>query len=42
MNIKKLLGEEIKKLNPGTIIVAPENSNLEESLKNFKILEKAS
>lgn len=31
---------DIREMNPNTIIVAPENCNLEESLKTFKILEK--
>ena len=39
-NENKILSwSEIREINPNTIIVAPENCTLEESLKTFKILE---
>lgn len=37
---KKISWDEIYALKPDTIIVAPHNKNLRESLKTFKILEK--
>ncbi len=37
---KEIFWDEIRELNPHTIIVAPKNCTLDESLKTFKILEK--